>query len=86
MKQALITISRRRNPCLDPGAIAEAPHRFLELPDAICRRSASVRVDHLVLTEKNQQVLPTFAVIVGGGGIPFASIGQFNPAMLVHGE
>jgi acyl dehydratase len=37
-------------------------------------------------TEKNQQVLPTFAVIAGGGGIPFASIGQFNPAMLVHGE
>ncbi len=37
-------------------------------------------------TEKDQRVLPTFAVIVGGGGIPFGSIGQFNPAMLVHGE
>ncbi len=37
-------------------------------------------------TEKNQRVLPTFAVIVGGGGIPFAAIGKFNPAMLVHGE
>ena len=37
-------------------------------------------------TEKNQQVLPTFAVIVGMGGIPFDKIGTFNPAMLVHGE
>ncbi len=37
-------------------------------------------------TEKNQQVLPTFAVIVGGGGAPFNKIGTFNPAMLVHGE
>ncbi len=37
-------------------------------------------------TEKNQRVLPTFAVIVGGGGVPFREIGSFNPAMLVHGE
>ncbi len=37
-------------------------------------------------TEKSQQVLPTFAVIVGGGGVPFDKIGKFNPAMLVHGE
>ncbi len=37
-------------------------------------------------TEKNQQVLPTFAVIAGMGGIPFDKIGPFNPAMLVHGE
>lgn len=33
-----------------------------------------------------QQVLPTFAVIIGGGGAPFDKIGSFNPAMLVHGE
>jgi acyl dehydratase len=37
-------------------------------------------------TEKDQRVLPTFAVIVGGGGVPFGAIGKFNPAMLVHGE
>jgi acyl dehydratase len=37
-------------------------------------------------TEKNQLVLPTFAVIVGMGGIPFDRIGSFNFAMLVHGE
>ena len=33
-----------------------------------------------------QQILPTFAVIIGGGGAPFNKIGTFNPAMLVHGE
>lgn len=33
-----------------------------------------------------QQVLPTFAVIVGGGGGGMRNIGTFNPAMLVHGE
>lgn len=33
-----------------------------------------------------QRVLPTFAVIIGGGGAPFNKIGSFNPAMLVHGE
>lgn len=37
-------------------------------------------------TEKNQKVLPTFAVIIGGGGVPMKKIGNFNPAMLVHGE
>lgn len=37
-------------------------------------------------TEKDQHVLPTFAVIIGGGGVPFSKIGTFNPAMLVHGE
>lgn len=37
-------------------------------------------------TEKNQQVLPTFAVIIGGGGAPMRGAGEFNPAMLVHGE
>lgn len=33
-----------------------------------------------------QQVLPTFAVIFGGGGGGLRNIGTFNPAMLVHGE
>ncbi len=37
-------------------------------------------------TNKNQKVLPTFAVIVGGGGVPLNQIGSFNPVMLVHGE
>jgi acyl dehydratase len=33
-----------------------------------------------------QQVLPTFAVIIGGGGVPMEKAGSFNPAMMVHGE
>ena len=33
-----------------------------------------------------QKVLPTFAVIIGGGGVPMGAIGSFNPALMVHGE
>ncbi|MFO0689891.1 MAG: MaoC/PaaZ C-terminal domain-containing protein [Myxococcota bacterium] len=32
-----------------------------------------------------QRVLPTMAVILGGGGVPFDKIGTFNPALMVHG-
>jgi acyl dehydratase len=34
----------------------------------------------------DQQVLPTFAVIIGMGGGAMGKIGDFNWAMLVHGE
>jgi len=35
----------------------------------------------------DQRVLPTMAVVLGaGGGSFFAALGEFNPAMLVHGE
>ncbi|MBW2280661.1 MAG: MaoC family dehydratase N-terminal domain-containing protein [Deltaproteobacteria bacterium] len=48
-------------------------------------------LDDLQFTTENtkdtpQRVLPTFAVIIGGGGVPFNKIGSFNPALLVHGE
>jgi len=33
-----------------------------------------------------QRVLPTFTTIVGQGGGAMTSIGEFDPAMLVHGE
>src|ERR1700738_3753973 len=33
-----------------------------------------------------QKVLPTFPVVVMGGGNAFAQVGTYNPAMLVHGE
>ena len=33
-----------------------------------------------------QKVLPTMAVVLGFGGGAFGKIGDFNPAMLVHGE
>lgn len=32
-----------------------------------------------------QRVLPTFAVIIGGGGVPMDKIGSFNPFLMVHG-
>lgn len=32
-----------------------------------------------------QRVLPTMAVVLGGGGIPFDKVGTFNPALMVHG-
>ena len=33
-----------------------------------------------------QRVFPTFAVIIGGGGVPMGKVGSFNPALMVHGE
>lgn len=47
--------------------------------------------DELPFTTENtkdtpQRVFPTFAVIIGGGGAPLASVGSFNPALMVHGE
>ena len=33
-----------------------------------------------------QRALPTFPVVVAGGGGAFSKLGSFNPAMLVHGE
>lgn len=35
-------------------------------------------------TGLTQRVLPTFAVIIGGGAIPLDRIGTFNPALMVH--
>ncbi len=48
-------------------------------------------LDELAFTTENtkdvaQQVLPTFAVIIGGGGVPMDKIGSFNPMLMVHGE
>ena len=47
--------------------------------------------DELAFTTENtkdtaQRVLPTFAVIIGGGGMPMDKIGSFNPALMVHGK
>ncbi len=47
-------------------------------------------VDELAFTTENtkdtpQRVLPTMAVVLGGGGVPFNKIGTFNPALMLHG-
>ena len=66
-------VDARRTPCSTPSA--SVPAR-----------------DELAFTTENtngvdQQVLPTFPVVIGwGGGSAMATIGTFNPAMLVHGE
>ena len=76
---------------IDPGAVGakgEPVERSWDSKDCLLYAlGVGAGVDELEFsTEKNQKVLPTFAVIVGGGGVPFGKIGTFNPAMLVHGE
>ncbi len=54
--------------------------------------AGSIAPDHeLEFTTENstglpQRVLPTFAAVMGGGGISRETIGSFDPAMLLHGE
>ncbi|HEY1119693.1 MAG TPA: MaoC/PaaZ C-terminal domain-containing protein, partial [Acidimicrobiales bacterium] len=53
--------------------------------------AGQVPLEELQYTTENstgvdQKVLPTMAVVLGGGGGAFGQIGSFNPAMLVHGE
>jgi acyl dehydratase len=47
-------------------------------------------VDELAFTTENtkdtpQRVLPTMAVVLGGGGVPFDKLGSFNAALMLHG-
>jgi len=47
-------------------------------------------VDELQFTTENtgglpQRALPTMAVVLGGGGVPFDKLGSFNPALMLHG-
>ncbi len=47
-------------------------------------------VDELAFTTENtkdtpQRVLPTMAVVLGGGGVPFDKLGSFNMALMLHG-
>jgi len=76
---------------LDPsavGAVGTPVERSWTFKDAILYAlGVGCGVDELQFTtEKNQLVLPTFAVIVGMGGIPFDKIGSFDFRLLVHGE
>ena len=46
--------------------------------------------DELAFTTENtkdtpQRVLPTMAVVLGGGGVPFDKLGTFNAALMLHG-
>jgi len=80
---------------IDPSAVGQTGgpmKRTWDSKDALLYAlGVGAGTEELAFTTENtkdtpQQVLPTFAVIVGMGGIPFDKIGSFNPAMLVHGE
>ena len=74
------------------GARGEPVRRSWTSKDALLYAvGVGAGIDELQFTTENtsnlpQRVLPTFAVIIGGGGIPFDKIGSFNPALMVHGE
>jgi len=73
------------------GARGEPRRRSWNSKDALLYAlGVGAGVDELQFTTENtqdlpQRVLPTFAVIIGGGGVPFDKVGSFNPAMMLHG-
>jgi acyl dehydratase len=73
------------------GARGEPKRRAWNSKDALLYAlGVGAGVDELQFTTENtkdlpQRVLPTFAVILGGGGVPFDKVGSFNPAMMLHG-
>ena len=74
------------------GAVGTPTKRSWTSKDALLYAvGVGAGTDELQFTTENtnelsQKVLPTFAVIIGGGGVPMEQIGSFNPALMVHGE
>ena len=74
------------------GATGDPASRSWSSKDALLYAvGVGAGTDELAFTTENtrdtpQRVLPTFAVIVGGGGTPMRAIGSFNPALMLHGE
>ncbi len=74
------------------GATGEPVKRSWTSKDALLYAvGVGAGTSELAFTTENtkdtpQRVLPTMAVILGGGGVPMNKIGSFNPALLVHGE
>lgn len=74
------------------GAKGEPRKRSWTSKDALLYAvGVGAGTDELQFTTENtrdlpQKVLPTFAVIIGGGGAPMDKVGSFNPALMVHGE
>jgi acyl dehydratase len=74
------------------GAVGSPVKRSWSSKDALLYAvGVGAGTDELQFTTENtkdtpQKVLPTFAVIIGGGGVPMDKIGSFNPALMVHGE
>ncbi len=79
---------------VDPGAVGlkgKSVRRSWTSKDALLYAlGVGAGVDELAFSTENtkdtaQRVLPTMAVMLGGGGVPFNKIGTFNPAMMLHG-
>lgn len=75
------------------GAKGEpASHTWDERDVMLYALGVGAGTDELQFTTENTsdttlRVLPTMAVVLGGGGFgPMEALGDFNPAMLVHGE
>ena len=74
------------------GAVGTPTKRSWTSKDALLYAvGVGAGTDELQFTTENtkelaQKVLPTFAVIIGGGGVPMDQIGSFNPMLMVHGE
>lgn len=74
------------------GAVGTPQKRSWTAKDALLYAvGVGAGTDELQFTTENtkdtvQKVLPTFAVIIGGGGVPMDKVGSFNPALMVHGE
>jgi len=73
------------------GATGKPSRRSWNSKDALLYAlGVGAGVDELAFTTENtkdtpQRVLPTMAVVLGGGGVPFDKIGTFNPALMLHG-
>ena len=79
---------------INPNAVGATGHpsrRSWTSKDALLYAvGVGAGIDELPFTTENtkdvaQRVLPTYAVIVGGGGVPMDKIGSFNPFLMVHG-
>lgn len=79
---------------LDPSAVGakgEATRRSWTSKDSLLYAvGVGAGTSELAFTTENtkdtpQRVLPTQAVILGGGGVPLQKAGEFNPALMVHG-
>jgi acyl dehydratase len=75
------------------GAVSEpAEHTWTSKDCLLYAVGVGAGTDDLAFTTENsididQQMLPTMPVVLGGGGAGvFSKLGDFNPAMLVHGE